>query len=140
MAQREIEALPESECWEQLSGQSVGRFVFSDEKGPGAIPVNYAVADKRVVFRVSRASHLRDVLNSSVAFEVADLHPDEGTGWSVLARGRAIEVPVGDVPGLVKSMPRIPRPVAEGVHNVWIALAVEEVTGRRLGEPFVSAL
>ncbi len=140
MTQREIEVLDAEACWSKLHQQSVGRFVFADKSGPAAIPVNYGLNDEQIVFRVDQASHLRDVLEAAVAFEVDDLHPEEGTGWSVLARGSAREIAAEDVPDLLQQLDQLPKPVARGVHNVWIAVTPTQVTGRRLGAPFVGSL
>ena len=140
MTQQQIEVLDEAECWSLVATQAVGRFVYKDNAGPAAIPVNFGQLDDHIVFRVGEASHLRDVLANDVAFEVDDLDPREGTGWSVLVRGNAREVSPQDVVDRVKEMQRIPQPVAEGVHNVWIELTPTETTGRRLGAPFVASL
>ena len=140
MIQREIEVLDSQACWSKLHEQSVGRFVFSDKSGPAAIPVNYALDNEEIVFRISAASHLRDVLEAPVAFEVDDVHAQEGTGWSVLARGSAREIALEEVPTLVERLEQLPKPIAKGVHNVWVAVTPTQVTGRRLGAPFVGAL
>jgi hypothetical protein len=42
-------------------------------------------------------------------------------------------VPIDQVHNLVKQMKEtLPRPWAEGVHNIWVEIEPEEVTGRRL--------
>ena len=141
MAQREIENLPESEMLEPV-GRTIRwpALFFSDESGPGAIPVNYAVANGPG--RLSRQPGVSPARRAELARGVRGgrLASRGGDGWSVLARGGAAEIPTEEVPALVKSMDKIPQPVAEGVHNVWIALTVNQVTGRRLGDPFVSSL
>ena len=140
MTQKEIEILSPEESWTMLGQQTVGRFVYADRSGLAAIPVNYALNKEQIVFRINDASHLREVLQTPCAFEVDDLHPDEGTGWSVLARGQAREVPLEDVPALVTELNKLPHPIVEGTHNVWIALTPNQVTGRRLGAPFVGTV
>ncbi len=140
MSQQQIEVLDEMECWSLVRTQTVGRFVYSDDLGPAAIPVNYGQIENKIVFRVGETSHLREVIAGEVAFEVDDLHPEEGTGWSVLVRGRAREVHADEVIDLIRVMQRIPQPLAEGVHNVWIEVTPKQATGRRLGDLFVAAL
>ena len=131
--QHDTEILTDEECRAMLHDKSVGRFVYSDASGPAAIPVNYGVANGEIVIRVARSSHLREVLDGQTAFQVDDLHPQNGHGWSVLVRGSTREVPLEDVGALIRELDHLPQPVAEGIHNVWLLLSPREITGRRLG-------
>lgn len=141
MTQRVIEELSEADCFALARSEVTGRFVFTDADGPGAVPVNFAVAGKQIVFRVEAASHLRDVLSRPVAFEVDHTHPENAEGWSVLFRGGAGEVPLDSVPELLKQTgDAFPHPWGEGVHNIWIAITPDKVTGRRLEKPWQSAI
>ena len=133
MSQHEIKALSTGECWAHLSRQRVGRFVFADDAGPAAIPVNYSTTTEEIIFRVSQASHLRDVLEGVTAFEADELHPASGAGWSVLARGQTREIPYEEVIRDLPQMADVPHPLPEGVHNIWLALRPTELTGRELG-------
>ena len=93
------------------------------------------------MFRVGDHSSLRTLLESPVGFEVDQLDPDSGSGWSVLVRGMAREVPMEEVPALISLMKETsPRPWAEGVHNVWVVIDPSEITGRRLTDTFVANL
>jgi len=48
-------------------------------------------------------------------------------------RGFAREVPMEEVPDLLKQIRgTLPRPWAEGIHNVWVEIKSQKVTGRRL--------
>lgn len=141
MSQRSIENLTEAQCFEVMGNQFVGRFVFQDADGPAAVPVNYCLAGEQIVFRTEPSSHLRDVLEGPVAFEVDQTDPETGSGWSVLVRGTGREVEMKDVPGLLKQAGNAyPKPWAEGVHNVWVAIAARKVTGRRLTTPYLAAV
>ena len=141
MTQRIIEDLSEDECFRLAATQTLGRFVFSDSDGPGAVPVNFGIAGKRIVFRTEQGSHLRDLLAGPVAFEVDHTQPESAEGWSVLFRGSAEEVPLDAVPDLLKQMGEgFPHPWGEGVHNIWIAITARKVTGRRLEKPWTSAI
>ena len=141
MTQRVIEDLPEARCFELIRQGGVGRFVFQDTQGPAAVPVNYGLAGKRIVFRVEQRSHLRDMLQGPVAFEVDHTEPESGSGWSVLIRGSGEEVEMEQVPALLKQMgPDFPHPWAEGVHNVWVAITPRMVTGRKLTAPYLAAI
>ena len=141
MTQRVIEDLSEAKCFELIRGKAVGRFVFEDGDGAAAVPVNYGVAGKEIVFRVEQRSHLRDMLARPVAFEVDHTEPDAGEGWSVLIRGSGHEVAMDRVPGLLQQMGKaFPHPWAEGIHNVWVSITARKVTGRRLTVPYVAAI
>lgn len=141
MTQRVIEDLSEAQCFELIREQTIGRFVFEDADGPAAVPVNYGVAGKEIVFRVEQRSHLRDMLARPVAFEADHTEPDSGAGWSVLIRGSGHEVAMERVPGLLQQMGKaFPHPWAEGIHNVWVSITARKVTGRRLTVPYVAAI
>jgi len=137
VTQRKVEELSRDECLALLPGEKVGRLVFVDSDGPAAVPVNYALAGERIVFRVELHSHLREAVGSPVAFEVDHTEADARSGWSVLLRGSAVEVDLDDVPDLLREMSEPPRPWAEGIHSVWVAVTAEKVTGRLLSSPFV---
>lgn len=116
-----------------LKQQVIGRIVFVDEQGPGAIPVNYAVADDQIVLRVAEDSHLRTLIQNPIGFEADHTNSDQSDGWSVLVRGSGSEIALQDVPHLLKRLgDAMPRPWAEGVHNTWLAIQIDSVTGRRL--------
>ena len=141
MTQRVIEDLSEARCFELIRPGGVGRFVFQDTHGPAAVPVNFGLAGRRIVFRVEQRSHLRDMLQGPVAFEVDHTEAESGSGWSVLIRGSGEEIDMEQVPGLLKQMgPDFPHPWAEGVHNVWVAITPRKVTGRTLTAPHLAAL
>jgi nitroimidazol reductase NimA-like FMN-containing flavoprotein (pyridoxamine 5'-phosphate oxidase superfamily) len=141
MTQHVLEVLSEAQCLDLIRKGGVGRFVFQDDDGPGAIPVNYGVAGDQIVFRLEPGSHLREVLKSPTAFEVDHFEAETGLGWSVLIRGPAQEIAMESVPAALRAMGKaFPQPWAEGVHNVWVSIAARKVTGRRLTAPSVAAL
>jgi nitroimidazol reductase NimA-like FMN-containing flavoprotein (pyridoxamine 5'-phosphate oxidase superfamily) len=140
VTQRVIETLSEAQCFELVRQEIVGRFVFQDADGVGAVPVNYGVAGTQIVFRTEQASHLRDVLKGPVAFEVDHPEPESGAGWSVLIRGTGREVAMEHVPELLHlTGTAFPHPWGEGVHNIWVALTATKVTGRRLAAAHLPA-
>ena len=141
MTQRVIEDLSEAQCFELIKQGGVGRFVFQETQGPAAVPVNFGLAGQKVVFRVEQRSHLRDMLQGPVAFEVDYTELESGSGWSVLIRGTGEEVEIDHVPELLRQMGScLPQPWAEGVHNVWVAITPRKVTGRKLTTPYLAAI
>jgi nitroimidazol reductase NimA-like FMN-containing flavoprotein (pyridoxamine 5'-phosphate oxidase superfamily) len=136
MVQRRVEELTRDECFDSLNEKPVGRIVFVDDQGPGALPINYGVAGEEIVFRVELDSYLHHLLGGKVAFEVDHIETDEGTGWSVLIRGTLREIELEQVPDLLHRLgDSIPKPWASGIHNTWLAITAETVTGRRLAMP-----
>jgi nitroimidazol reductase NimA-like FMN-containing flavoprotein (pyridoxamine 5'-phosphate oxidase superfamily) len=133
MTQRHVEKLSQETCTELLKESSIGRIVFNDDDGPNALPINYGLFGNDIVFRIEQRSRLRKLLKGKIAFEVDHMEPDASSGWSVVVRGTAHEVPIDQVHNLVQQMKEtLPRPWAEGVHNIWVEIEPEEVTGRRL--------
>lgn len=134
VTQRQLEELSAAECFKLLNGGHVGRVVYVDDDGPVAVPVNYALADHDVVVRVEGGAKQAAMAQSIVAFEVDHIDEDERAGWSVLIRGHGREVPIEEVPALLRDMEAgPPRPWAIGVHKVWLRIVPALVTGRRLG-------
>ncbi len=134
MAQRSLGVLTRDECFELLAHERVGRLLYSDAVGPLAIPVNFATAGESIVFRLEPGNSALPLTQPVMGFEVDHVDDHDGSGWSVLVRGTARQVGLDDVPGLLHAMAGgPPRPWAEGIHNVWVQLAADVVTGRRLG-------
>jgi nitroimidazol reductase NimA-like FMN-containing flavoprotein (pyridoxamine 5'-phosphate oxidase superfamily) len=139
MAQRDLEILSTDECYELLAGSRVGRLVYQDELGPLAVPINYAMSGHNIVFRVGGGAKQAAVEQPILAFEVDEVDADDHSGWSVVARGPAAELQLEQVPALLRELHgQFPTPWAAGVHNVWVEIVPESVTGRRLGRPRTS--
>ena len=134
MTQRDLETLAADDCFDLLRQASIGRLVYVDEEGPVAVPVNYAMAGHEIVIRVEGGTKRAAMGQPMLAFEVDSIDGEDHSGWSVIARGVGREVAIDDVPGLLQRLEaHPPRPWAEGIHNVWLAIAPQSVTGRRLG-------
>jgi nitroimidazol reductase NimA-like FMN-containing flavoprotein (pyridoxamine 5'-phosphate oxidase superfamily) len=135
MAQRKLETLAEEDCFTLLAEGRVGRLVYQDDLGPVAVPVNYAIAHRSVIIRVEGGVKLAAMQQRRVAFEVDDLDVDQRSGWSVIVRGGGREIPFEQVPALLRHMDGGPPiPWASGIHNTWLEIAAEIVTGRRFGD------
>ena len=119
-----------------LASARVGRLVYVDEQGPVAIPVNYALVDDDIVFRVEQGTKQLALEQPLVAFEVDRIDEERQLAWSVIIRGKVSEVEtehVAELLGQVRGHP--PAPWALGIHNVWLRITASAMTGRRLGEP-----
>jgi nitroimidazol reductase NimA-like FMN-containing flavoprotein (pyridoxamine 5'-phosphate oxidase superfamily) len=85
--------LGESDCWELLRNAEVGRLAVSVANHPDIFPVNYVVDHGSIVFRTNEGTKLAaSVLGVAVAFEIDGYDADAGDAWSVVVKGRAVEV------------------------------------------------
>jgi nitroimidazol reductase NimA-like FMN-containing flavoprotein (pyridoxamine 5'-phosphate oxidase superfamily) len=122
-----------AKCRELLGGGVFGRIAVCTPAGPRILTVNYSVVNEAVVFRTSAtglvASH---DWGTTVAFEVDHVNYADHTGWSVQATGPAHRV---EDPEELSRIKRTwdPRPWAGGSRPLYVRLAWEELTGRRLG-------
>jgi hypothetical protein len=83
--------LDEHQCWELLRSQEVGRLAVAIANHPDIFPVNYVVDHASVVFRTAEGTKLAAaVLGEAVAFETDG--ESEGEAWSVVVKGRAVEI------------------------------------------------
>lgn len=123
-----VSELDESECWDLLRLQPVGRLAWNGAAGPTVIPVNYALAEGGLDIRTAAYSAaVREADDSPISFQADHLDPLTRTGWSVLVHARAsidwshesAGAPAVDVwPG--------------GSKPLRLHLEVVEISGRRL--------
>jgi uncharacterized protein len=136
VSQKELETLSPRECLELLAQHSVGRLVYQDEMGPVAEPVNYAIVGEDIVLRVEGGRKRQAVTQPLIAFEVDEIDADHKTGWSVIARGVGHELPIDDAAAVLHELRQAgvdpPLPWASGIHNVWLRIAINTLSGRRL--------
>jgi nitroimidazol reductase NimA-like FMN-containing flavoprotein (pyridoxamine 5'-phosphate oxidase superfamily) len=123
-----------SKCRELLGGGVFGRVAVCTPQGPQIFPVNYSVVSESVVFRTSGygviAAHAWD---SPIGFEVDHIDYAEHRGWSVVATGTGHRVEDPEELALIKRT-WDPRPWAGGARPLYVRLAWEQLTGRRLGQ------
>jgi nitroimidazol reductase NimA-like FMN-containing flavoprotein (pyridoxamine 5'-phosphate oxidase superfamily) len=84
-----LRTLTQAQCEAHLAAGGVGRVVFSTERGPVALPVNFAYESGYVVFSTdeSMASAIR--AEHLIGFEVDRIDEAMSGGWSVMVTGRA---------------------------------------------------
>jgi nitroimidazol reductase NimA-like FMN-containing flavoprotein (pyridoxamine 5'-phosphate oxidase superfamily) len=127
--------LTEDECLVLLGSHEVGRIAFDADDRVEILPVNYGIEGRIIVFRTNAGTKLAALRSSAVAFEVDGWDPVSGTGWSVVAKGRAEEITMN--PGRSAEHLRwIPvHPAAPGERWHWIAIMPADITGRRFHVP-----
>ncbi len=130
-----LEELSPAACRELLGRHVIGRVGFTEHGGPVILPVNYRLDGDTVVFRTSPTGTLAQLRRrTAVAFEVDGVDEDAHRGWSVLGRGFAEAVTSDHV--LVALWEDGPVPWAGGTRNLFIALTLESLTGRRVRGPW----
>jgi uncharacterized protein len=123
-----VSVLGEDECWQLLSGVTLGRLVSTIGTRLEIFPVNFVVQHRTVLFRTAEGTKLISaLLNDRLLFE-ADDHTVVG-GWSVIVRG---------IPELLETSAEIAE--AENAQLLsWIAttkrryvrIRPKEISGRR---------
>ena len=81
------------ECWALLSAAEVGRLAIAIMNRPDIFPVNHVVDRDSVVFRTAEGTKLAGaVLGKAVAYEADGYDPECGDAWTVVVKGRAVEL------------------------------------------------
>ncbi|HEY7042250.1 MAG TPA: pyridoxamine 5'-phosphate oxidase family protein [Nocardioidaceae bacterium] len=129
-----LEHLSKAECWKLLALHPVGRIGVLVDSAPEIYPVNHVVDRGTIVFRTDPGTKLRGLDRSpSVCYEVDGLSLEERAGWSVLVKGRAVELTSSDELRAAQELPLCFWSVGEKAH--WIRIVPREVTGRRIHQP-----
>jgi uncharacterized protein len=125
-----IAILETNACWELLRSTKVGRLAVSIRAQPEIFPVNFIVDHGSIVFRTAEGTKLAAaVLGRSVAFEVDGYDSDLGEAWSVVVKGRAVELErMQDVFDAL-DLPLFPWHAAP--KHRFVRIEPEEVSGRR---------
>lgn len=125
-----LEVLSREECDRLLAPGGVGRVVLVEERGPVAVPVNFAMLDGDVLFRTKAAASVAAADGRQVGFEVDRIDDAMREGWSVLVTGRVRRV--ADPDELVRAQSLDIDPWAGGGRDDYLRLASAEVSGRRI--------
>jgi uncharacterized protein len=126
-----LEHLTPAQCWALVRSVPVGRIGVLNDSAPEIYPLNHVVDHDTVVFRTDPGAKLRGLCRSpSVCFEVDGIDAGTATGWSVLVKGRAVEVHDPDDLRRLSDLPLRYWAVGDKVH--WVRIVPAEVTGRRI--------
>lgn len=118
-----------SESWELLRHGVVGRLAVIYEGAPEIFPVNYVVDHGTVVIRTAGGTKHEAAHKRRVAFEVDGYDLDAGEAWSVVLKGRAVEVYDTDEVIEIMGLPLFPW--AHGSKPHLLRVVPDSVTGRR---------
>jgi transcriptional regulator with XRE-family HTH domain len=123
-----LDTLEREQCDAHLSAGGVGRMVYSTERGPVALPVNFEFTEGEIIFSTDEAK--ADVLAQLpvIGFEIDRVDETFSEGWSVLASGPARRVTDPDELQRVSSLDL--EAWAGGDRHAVVKIAPVTVTGR----------
>lgn len=124
-------AMDDTQCWAHLHANRMGRLAINAAGRPNIFPVNYSAGDRALVFRTGPGTKLEYGPGSLSCFEIDGYDHVSQEGWSVMAFGRLREITNANDDGSINLRKLHVHPVAPGERLHWIAMEVEEVTGRR---------
>jgi hypothetical protein len=127
----QIEVLDAATCLNLIRGGGIGRVVFTDDRGPLALPVNFRTIRDEVVFQTGHGALAAAITSGRpLSVEVDRFDDALGEGWSVLLRGHGM---------LLTGTTALREVHALGIES-WagaqrstaVRFSTEEVTGRRV--------
>lgn len=127
-----LDVMTREDCEAHLVRGGVGRFVFTSERGPVALPVNFRLLDGDVVFRTSTHGVLTAAVSADgrVGFEVDRIDDAMSEGWSVVISGCARLVDDPDELAHIAELGIEPWP--GGRREAVIRIETETISGRRI--------
>jgi uncharacterized protein len=127
----ELIQLDRQECLDLLAAKSVGRIAYTADYGARILPMNYVFADDCIIFRtVPDGEIYRHALNTNCAFEIDETDEFFQSGWSVVVLGRLELATEADFARMRYG--EVPEPWARGDRHMFVRLACEHVSGRRV--------
>jgi nitroimidazol reductase NimA-like FMN-containing flavoprotein (pyridoxamine 5'-phosphate oxidase superfamily) len=130
-----FEELAADECRLLLGSQALGRVGVSVSGLPAVLPVNYAVAGDRIVFRTAPGTKLdAATAGAVVAFEVDDYDVDRHEGWSVMVRGMSREITDPDDLAAARALRLASWALGKSADR-YVAIDTAVMTGRRVRRP-----
>jgi hypothetical protein len=122
--------LDEATCWALLRTVAVGRLAVVIGAEPQIFPINHIVDHCRIVFRTAGGTKLTAALGQGiVAFEADGLDADTGEAWSVVVKGRAVEI--HDLDGLLDASLLPLAPWHGAPKHRFVRIEPVQVSGRR---------
>lgn len=132
MTSQGLEELDVDACLALLAEQRIGRIAFAGEDGDLVIlPVNYSFDRGAVLVRTAEGSKLdAAVRGARVAFQIDGFDVERRTGWSVLVKGRCLEV--WEVAELEHARALPLQPWAPGEKEHFLVVYPSAISGRRI--------
>ena len=121
--------LDRAESLRLLAAKKVGRLAFVTDGVPMIMPMNFTLAGDQLIFRTLAHGSVARAVDNAVAFEVDDIDDFLEAGWSVVVSGRATLLSEAELARLHGGEP---EPWAEGPRTLFLAIPIEQVSGRQL--------
>jgi nitroimidazol reductase NimA-like FMN-containing flavoprotein (pyridoxamine 5'-phosphate oxidase superfamily) len=121
------EIISESDCWELLETENIGRVVTTVDGQTEIFPVNYAVEGEGILFRTNAGRKATGVLTGETVFEVDSVDRQAKAGWSVIIRGEVRDITGYDAPVRTNAL----QPWT-GPKDFLMRMDPRTVTGRRV--------
>ena len=122
--------LDRDECWSLMRTAPVGRLAIAIAGHPDIFPVNFVIDHGMVVFRTAEGTKLAaSLLGVAVAFEADGYDPVAGEAWSVIVKGRAVEIERMHELFDAMDLPLFPWHAAP--KHRFVRIVPDEVSGRR---------
>ncbi len=123
-----LDTLEREQCDAHLEAGGVGRIVFTEERGPVALPVNFEFTEGEIIFSTDHEK--ADLLEGlpTIGFEIDRVDETFSEGWSVLVSGAARRVIDPDEVQRLSSLDL--EPWAGGDRHALVKIAPLTVTGR----------
>ena len=125
----ELFQLDRPTCLALLTTQHVGRLII-DANEPVVRVVNYTAFEQTIMFRSDPGPQIDAIVDRPVVFEADMIDERTRSGWSVVVRGTARDHSQ-HLAGFGQSVANV-DPWAPGPKSRWIAIAIDDVTGRLL--------
>ena len=125
-----MEILDDSQCWQYLESQQLGRLAVAVGAHPDIFPLNYIVHDGRLLFRTAEGSKLASMaVNEAIAFEIDGYEAETNTVWSVVLQGHSRIVENDDESSQMEGLPLVPWNLSE--KSNFVEISVSFMAGRR---------
>lgn len=124
--------LDQDECRTLLGEAPVGRLAFVGPDGITVLPLAHTHDGNLIVVRTEPRTQLAELPEGSdVAFEVDHVDQETANGWSVLVRGRLVDVSEE----LLSPEFMAPLPYVPGSRDVVRAVSIDSLQGRAVSRP-----
>ena len=123
-----LDTLEREHCDAHLAAGGVGRIVYSTERGPVALPVNFEFTEGEIIFSTDEVKGDLLARLPVVGFEIDRVDETFSEGWSVLVSGPARRVVDADELQRVSSLDL--EAWAGGDRHAVVKIAPVTVTGR----------
>jgi nitroimidazol reductase NimA-like FMN-containing flavoprotein (pyridoxamine 5'-phosphate oxidase superfamily) len=127
-----LRTLGPAECFDLLEPGGIGRVGFASADGIVMLPVNFAMANKTILFRTAPDTMLALYANDArVSFEADQVDEELHEGWSVLVQGHARQVTDDCEVERLEAWKHL-EPWAAGARDVYVYIAPRKISGRRI--------